>query len=462
MQHKCWKPPHCGTDHMTINTSRFELVLSQKLAQVGASTSNLDLLMYSSALEKIRSGTVFVVSTFSSLPDAALNLGKLYFVQDSEELFWSNAEYGWLSMYPGSLNYTWAWGRGPLGDGAGTDKSSPVSVVGGFTDWCQVSNGCLHSTAIRIDGTAWAWGSGGNGQLGNNTNSNQFAPVSVVGVGARWCQISAGSYHTAAVKIDGTAWTWGENGKGELGNNTDVDTNSPVQPAGVNTGWCQISAGRDHTAAVKSDGTAWTWGENGDGQLGDGTDVDRSSPVAVLGTITTWCQISAGGGHTAAIKTDGAAWTWGLNNCGQLGDNSAGVGTNKSSPVQAAGFNSNWCQISAGNTHTAAIKKDNTAWTWGNNSSGQLGNNSVLPRSSPGTTAGGGTTWCQISAGNCHTAAVKTDGTVWNWGRNTNGQLGDNTLLPRSSPLAPLGVNADWCQVSAGGLHTTAIKSITF
>jgi alpha-tubulin suppressor-like RCC1 family protein len=165
-----------------------------------------------------------------------------------------------------------------------------------------------------------------------------------------------------------------------------------------------------------------------------------------------------------AIKTDSAAWTWGSNQFGQLGD---GTVTYRSSPGQVAGFNSNWCQISAGwqvagTSFTSAVKKDGTAWTWGANLCGQLGDGTTTYRSSPVSVSGGGTTWCDISSGANHTAAVKTDGTAWTWGRNTCGQLGDGSVVNRSSPVALAGVNANWCQINAGAYNTITIQSITF
>jgi alpha-tubulin suppressor-like RCC1 family protein len=283
----------------------------------------------------------------------------------------------------------------------------------------------------------------------------------VAGGGNTWCEISAGSFHTAAVKTDGSAWTWGLNSVGQLGDNTTVSKSSPVAVthASGNINWCQISAGSFHTVAVKSDGTAWTWGNNVCGRLGDGTVVSKSSPVALAGTNTCWCQIHAGNSHSAAIKTDSTAWTWGRNTTGQLGDNSAVA---RSSPGAVAGVNADWCNISAG-YHTAAIKTDGTVWTWGLNNCGQLGNGVSgvgADRSSPVLTSGGGTTWCAIDASDSnHTAAVKTDGTAWTWGNNTGGRLGDGTVVSKSSPVQVTG-GLTWCAVSAGCNFTMGIQAI--
>ena len=348
---------------------------------------------------------------------------------------------------------------GLLGDNSVVTKNSPVTTSGGGTTWCQISAGDAHTAAIKTDGTAWTWGLNTCGRLGDNTVLPRSSPVPPSGTNANWCQISAGGSHTAAIKFDGvtwTAWTWGLGSSGQLGNNTISCRCSPVAVthASGNILWCEISAGHCHTAAVKTDGTAWTWGNNIFGQLGDSTVAAKSSPVAIAGTNSNWCQISSGKYHTTAIKTNGTAWTWGRNDCGQLGDDAL---TPKSSPGTLAGGGTTWCQIDAGTAHTAAIKKDGTAWTWGANYCGQLGDSTVAARPSPGTVSNQGTTWCQISAGHCHTAAVKTDGTAWTWGRNSGCQLVNGGTVDRSSPGTITGGITSWCQISAGCFHTAAI-----
>ena len=170
--------------------------------------------------------------------------------------------------------------------------------------------------------------------------------------------------------------------------------------------------------------------------------------------------MSGGGSHTAAIKTDGTLWTWGLGTNGQLGDNTA---TTKSTPVTTFAGGTNWKQVSGGVNHTAAIKTDGTLWTWGINTYGSLGDNTIINRSTPVTTFAGGTNWKQVIAGSAHCAAIKTDGTLWTWGGGTSGQLGDNTIVNRSTPVTTFAGGTNWKQVSAGGsAHTAAIKSVDF
>jgi alpha-tubulin suppressor-like RCC1 family protein len=275
-----------------------------------------------------------------------------------------------------------------------------------------------------------------------------------------WAQVAAGGYHTAAVKTDGTLWTWGANGSsffdgsGQLGTN-DIETRfSPVQ-VGALSNWAQVSAGRFHTASIKTDGTLWTWGSNQNntnnqprGQLGDGTAASKSSPVQV-GALTNWAQVSAGDYHTASIKTDGTLWTWGFNTQGVLGD---GTTISRSSPVQIG--STDWAQVSTG-AHTTATKTNGTLWAWGPNTDGQLGDGTGAGKSSP-VQIGVLTNWSTAHAGGIHTASIKTDGTLWTWGRNNYGQLGDDTVASRSSPVQ-VGALTNWGQLSVGGSHNVAI-----
>jgi hypothetical protein len=352
------------------------------------------------------------------------------------------------------------WGLnsdGRLGDNTATVKSSPVSVVGGFTDWVQIRGGRFHTAAIRANGTAWAWGFNANGQLGDNSTTSRRSPVSVVGGYTDWVQIGAGGYHNAAIRANGTAWAWGSNGDGQLGDNTTTSRRSPVSVVGGYTDWVQIGAARLHTVAIRSNGTAWAWGRNESGRLGDNSTTNRSSPVSVVGGFTDWVQIGAGGYHTFALRANGTAWAWGNNSRGQLGDNST---TNTSSPVSVVGGFTDWVQIDGGGREfTVALRANGTAWAWGRNSYGQLGDNSTTSMLSPVSVVGGFTDWVQIDAGAFHTVALRANGTAWAWGSNFNGRLGDNDASSnRSSPVSVVGGFTDWVQISGGDDHTTAIR----
>ena len=356
-------------------------------------------------------------------------------------------------------NGLWLWGNnsfGQLGDNTIANKSSPVQTIAGGTNWKQVSAGVSQTVAIKTDGTLWSWGNNALGQLGDNTVFNKSSPVQTITGGTNWKQVACGYRHTAAIKTDGTLWSWGLNIYGQLGDNTVVMKSSPVQTITGGTNWKQVSTGGHHTAAIKTDGTLWSWGFNIYGQLGDNTVVMKSSPVQTVAGGTNWKQVSTGGYHTAAIKTDGTIWTWGNNSYGHLGDNTVVM---KSSPVQTIAGGTNWKQVSAGVSQTVAIKTDGTLWTWGNNSYGHLGDNTLTQRSSPVQTIAGGTNWKQVACGYRHTAAIKTDGTLWSWGFNNYGALGDNTLTYRSSPVQTVTGGTNWKQV-AGYYHTAAIIDI--
>ena len=204
----------------------------------------------------------------------------------------------------------WAWGRnanGQLGDNTTTDRSSPVQTVSAGTNWKFVAGSGYHITAIKTDGTLWTWGNNNNGQLGDNTITHRSSPVQTVSAGTNWKMVSSGFYHTAAIKTDGTLWTWGCNIFGELGDNTRISRSSPVQTVSAGTNWKQVAGTSVHTAAIKTDGTLWTWGRNANGQLGDNTTIDRSSPVQTAAGGTNWKMVAGGGGtYTVCIRDDSA------------------------------------------------------------------------------------------------------------------------------------------------------------
>ena len=353
----------------------------------------------------------------------------------------------------------YAWGSnayGQLGLEDIINRSSPVQV-GALENWSKVSSSpqSTHAAAIKTDGTLWAWGRNNHGQLGLGDAGNLVSRSSPVQVGALadWSQVGAGRFHSAAVKTDGTLWAWGRNAYGQIGDNTVVYRSSPVQ-VGALTNWYQVFAGRI-TAAIKTDGTLWTWGYNSQGQLGDGTVIRRSSPVQV-GALTNWSVVSGGSYHTASVKTDGTLWTWGDNGRGQLGDNTFDIP--RSSPVQIGALTT-WATTTCGGRHTAAVKTDGTIWAWGFNDSGQVGDTSIAWKSSP-VQIGALTNWSQVSAGQDHTVSVKTDGTAWAWGKNSSGELGDGTVVNKSSPIQ-VGILTKWARTASGAAHTIAVLEET-
>jgi alpha-tubulin suppressor-like RCC1 family protein len=374
-----------------------------------------------------------------------------------------------ISVYPNILNQfdtpmlmTWGYNaNGHLGDNTIVSKSSPVQTVAWGANWKSVSGGQYHTAAIKTDGTLWTWGDNSYGQLGDNTITQRSSPVQTIAFGTNWKNVACGFTNTAAIKTDGTLWVWGRNYSGGLGDNTTTHRSSPVQTVASGTNWKQVFAGYQYIAAIKTDGTLWTWGQNYVGQIGDNTGISKSSPVQTITRGTNWKQVFAGYNHTAAIKNDGTLWAWGFNGNGELGDN---TNLGKSSPVQTIVFGTNWKQVSCGGGHTVAIKNDGTLWGWGRNGEGQLGDNTIIfQRSSPVQTIVFGTNWKQVSGGYYRTAAIKTDGTLWCWGVNAiYGELGDNTTINRSSPVQTILYGNNWKQVACGVYHTAAIKDGDF
>ena len=436
--------------------------ISNLIIQLQAKVNDLtyNQLAVAKSIELLKTGQVNYVDDISELPAATVSNGYMYYIPGSG-LYYSNGT-TWTSIDPIVYNNSaWSWGyndQGQLGDGTTVNKSSPVSVVGGFTDWCQISAGfCRTSLGVRENSTAWSWGSNDNGQLGINSTVNKSSPVSVIGDFTDWCQISAGRLHSLGVRTNGTAWGWGNNSWGRLGDGTTTGRSSPVSVVGGFTNWCQVSAGTEHSLAVRTNGTAYAWGLGSLGQLGDDTTVSKLSPVSVVGGFTDWCQVSAGEDFSLGVRTNGTVWAWGDATLGKLG---SGYVTSRSSPVSVVGGFTDWCQVAAGNNFSAAVRTTGTAWAWGLNSYGRLGDNTTVNKSSPVSVVGGFTDWCQIGAGKDHSLALRTNGTAWSWGQTKYwGQLGTNSTVPRSSPVSVIGGFTDWCQISAGYRKSLAIRS---
>jgi len=340
-----------------------------------------------------------------------------------------------------------------------------------FTDVKSVSAGgadySCYTVALKEDGTVWAWGSNGYGQLGDGTTSNRYYPVQVMSDPSTEFTnvkaVSAGYAHTVALKEDGTVWVWGRNNVGQLGDGSTDDIYYPVQ---VMSDVIAISAGYYHILAIDNDNNLWAWGYNSDGQLGDGTRTDSQFPVKVhgeggVGNLVDVIAVSAGNYYTLAIDNGNNLWAWGQNSSGQLGDGST---TRKTLPVKVMSDPSteftNVKAVSAGEDHTVAVKQDGTVWAWGSNNSGKLGDDTTTDSQFPVKVHGEGGVGnlvdvIAVSAGWWHTVAVKEDGTIWAWGSNYYGQLGDGT---KTTYRYPVKIGDKWAKVSAGYYYTVAIK----
>ena len=386
----------------------------------------------------------------------------------------------------------WTWGyniNGQLGDNTTTERWTPVEVkgpggTGALGNVVAVTAGHAHTAALKSDGTVWAWGGNTFGQLGDNTTTERWTPVQVQGPGGTGvlgniAAVAAGYYHTAALKADGTVWTWGRNDEGQLGDNTTTDRWVPVQVlgpggTGVLNGIVALAGGYHHTIAVKADGTVWAWGRNDEGELGNNSTTDRWAPVQVkgpggVGVLGNVAAVAGGYRHTAALRADGTVWAWGFNTSGQLGDNTT---TEHWAPVQVkgpggTGVLGSIVAVGAGYQHTAALKSDGTVWSWGDNFYGQVGDNTEDDRWAPVQVKGPGGTgvlgnMVASAVGHYHSVTVKNDSTVWGWGWNVHGQLGNNTSTRSEMPVqvkgpGGTGVLGNIVAVSGGYAHTAAL-----
>ena len=412
----------------------------------------------------------------------------------------------------------WAWGNngnGELGlNTLGGTFSTPVQVGSGATPYIRISAGNSHSGFIRSNGTLWMCGYNVRGQLGVNTSTTRITSLVQVGTLSVWTRISCGSGpgslygFSMAVQSNGTLWAWGNNGFGQLGLNTSTNYSSPVQVGALSV-WTNIFCGYYSAVAVQSNGTLWSWGSNSLGQLGQNNQINYSSPVQV-GSLGNWAlptgyigqwtwasssnqlyawgdnafgqlgqnstsvprassplQIGAVPTVTAtkiasswysnyAIQSPGTLWAWGFNSSGQLG---LGNTSNRSGAVQVGALNY-WTQISAGGAagQVAAIQSNGTLWAWGNNFQGQLGLSNTIDRSSP-TQVGALTTWTQVACGYSHTAALQTPGTLWAWGTNSYGQLGNNSAGPIVYSPIQIGTASNWSRISCGYQYTIALQN---
>jgi len=349
--------------------------------------------------------------------------------------------------------FSWGFNNsGQLGQNTITNLSSPVQV-GSDANWSKVAASTF-SAAIKSTGTLWSWGLNGNGQLGQNDLVNRSSPVQV-GALTDWSQVALGTTACFAIKTNGTLWSWGRNDFGQLGLGNAVARSSPTQ-VGSLTNWAQVSgiAGIGGCAAIKTDGTLWTWGANVGGALGLNISyaIARSSPVQV-GALTNWAQVSGGYRFCTAVKTDGTLWSWGLNTNGQLGQNND---IDRSSPVQVGALTS-WARSSSGNNFCAAIRTTGTLWTWGNDGYvGKLGRNTTLGSSSSPVQVGALTDWSQVAALSSNSLALKTNGTIWTWGVGSNGENGQNNTANLSSPTQ-VGSLTTWSFIGQGSASSNGL-----
>ena len=355
------------------------------------------------------------------------------------------------------------WGAnyaGQLGDGTATNRSSPVDVSGLSSGVVAISAGGQHTCALTSTGGSKCWGANFSGQLGDGTTTDRSTPVDVSGLTSGVVAISAGGPYTCALTSTGGVKCWGDNGRGQLGDGTTTNSSTPVDVVGLSFGVSAISAGDEkHTCAVTTSGGATCWGFNGSGQLGNGTLADSPVPVDVVSDLGSGvAEIDAGGFHTCGVTSSGGAKCWGAGTSGQLGNGFPG--TDSSTPVGVAGLSTGVGALSAGESHSCALTTDGGIECWGYNGFGQLGDGTTTNAFSPiGVVGLSSSSILSISAGGSHTCAVTSTGSVKCWGLNTSGQLGDGTTKTSATPTQVSNLPPGILAVAAGGQHTCAITT---
>jgi alpha-tubulin suppressor-like RCC1 family protein len=426
---------------------------------------------------------------------------------------------GWTSVSAGGFHtcatrsdstlYCWgANGNGQLGVGDTTSRSTPTQVtVPATTGWSQVSTGELDTCAVRTDGSLYCWGINSVGQLGLGNTTEQHSPTQVPAPwnppsSKTWTAVRLGWGHACALVSDSSLYCWGDNTNGRLGRGSVGGTFSSPQSVTVpsSTGWSSLGLGGDHSCALRSDSSLYCWGRNDYGQLGDGTTTDRSSPTHI-GTAT-WTAVSGGYAFTCGIQTGSALYCWGENDMGQLGLGVVGeqhtptqVGTATWSATLARGGSPRmiscairaadstlWCwgdlgpqvlrptQVGTDGTWSGlatgffgaacGVRTDGTLWCWGTNLWGQLGLGNAASRVAPTqVTSPSSTGWSAVAAGARHVCALRGD-TLWCWGYNAEGEIGNNTTTNQPTAVqVTVPAATGWASVSAGFADTCATRT---
>jgi alpha-tubulin suppressor-like RCC1 family protein len=350
----------------------------------------------------------------------------------------------------GSL-YAWGFNdQGQLGQGNKLSQTSPVQVTG-YSDWVALAAGYSHSLALRANGALYAWGYNNSGQLGLGDTAEHLLPALVGTVDDGYVAVTAGKYHTLAIRDRGTLWAWGYNGDGELGLGIPGDQTIPTR-VGEGMNWVAVTGGGWHALGLQADGTLWAWGNNFSGQLGHEGTESHTTPIQV-GTATDWAVVAAGGEHSLGCRADGTLYVWGYNASGQLGQGDAAI---RRTPTRnSLGRVPAWARFSAGESTTLGIRADASLWAWGGNEFGQLGLGDTTGRL---TQARVGAVENMVSIANgFHTLGLRSDGSLWAWGGNEFGQLGlavgDTT--DRHVPMR-VGDENIWAKVAVGQYHSLA------
>ncbi len=347
---------------------------------------------------------------------------------------------------------------GSLGNPGGTLGCSATCDwdVSGCRRWTAFSAAGGHTCGVRSDGRVYCWGYNGDGRCGNGTYiTPQLVPSRVTGVGSNGSSVEGGGHHTCAVLADGSTWCWGANSDGQLGTETPDASTVPDPVYHMASNVTAVSAGAYHSCGIRS-GALYCWGQNDHGQLGNNYTWGSIFPVLVVGMNSQVTHVSAGDFHTCARKSDGSLRCWGKNEYGQLGDNTT---VNRLSPVLVSGMSSGVASVSAGGFVTCAVLTDGSLRCWGRNDYGFVGDGTEIQRLTPVTPSGMGSGVLSVSVGGLATCALKTNQSVWCWGPNLFGELGDGTTTSSLVPVQVQSLPANMASVHAGGAHVCAVSS---
>ena len=352
-----------------------------------------------------------------------------------KSLYWKEAKCGkYHTIALKSDGSIWSWGynnSGELGDGTNINRLTAVQESTKSYNWKKIDAGGWFNLAIKKDNSLWAWGNNGLSQFGDGTSDSSNIPKQISS--RDWKDISAGKSHTLALQSNNTLWTWGSNINGQVGNNSTSIVNRPYQVAGK---WQSISAGENYSIAIKDDQTVLSWGSNSFGQLGIGSTNTKYTPTKL--DISGFKEIATGDYHTLAIK-DRTLFGWGMNGFGELTDNGDGTDEIHTPKKINFGIVKKMC---AGANYSLAIKDNGTLWGWGNNQYAQLGTNSFeVSLKTPTQEATKSNNWIDIDCGTVHSVGIKSNGTLWIWGSNDNGELGVGSTEKRATPTHILGRN---------------------
>jgi alpha-tubulin suppressor-like RCC1 family protein len=350
-----------------------------------------------------------------------------------------------------------------LGGGAptGTVTFKNGSVVLGATTLSPkgagqgvLAAGAYHTCALNSGGGVECWGANDYGQLGDGTYTERHAPVLVSDLAGGVVAVAAGDSHTCALTSAGGAKCWGFDLYGQLGDGSNLIRRTPVSVSGLSSGVIAITASRAHSCALTIAGAVKCWGANGSGQLGDGTTFERHTPVAVQGLSSGVVAISAGAYHTCALTIAGGVKCWGGSNTGQLGDGSS---LQRLTPSDVSGLSRGVVAISARSYHTCALTSAGAVKCWGSNFYGEIGDGTHDMRYTPVAVSGLASGVVAIAAGASHSCAVNASGVAKCWGDNMSGQLGDGTATDRRVPTIVSGLSSGVVTISTGAYHSCAL-----